>query len=329
MTRAPEPAPFPLPAAFPPTDTLFFPARLNASTAPLLLFLPGNPGLINYYLPFLRTLSTLHPGLTILGASHAGFTPAPHRLNTAWAWKWGPGPWGLKQQVEMKKELLTHTLEELGGGKRKVVLAAHSMGAWVAMEMVAGMRGGEVDIRGGLMLFPTVMDIAESPQGRLMAPVLRSAPMVKAAQAAAWGLGCLPVGVVEGVVRAVTGQPDEMAAVTRTLVTDPRIVGQALTLAAEEMEVIVEDRWEEEVWNVGAVMEEQEGKGEGGMVFVFGQQDRWVAEKTREEIMGLRKGGAKMLVEQRGLPHGFCIHHGEEMAEMCAVWLKEILGEEE
>ncbi|KAI5854716.1 hypothetical protein BZA05DRAFT_248111 [Tricharina praecox] len=333
-----EPTPFPLPASFPPTDTLYYPATHNASTAPLLLFLPGNPGLINYYRTFLSTLHTLHPHLTILGASHAGFTPTASstRHSASWAWTWGPGPFDLSMQVSLKRTLLSHAMSVLpacaDGSPRRVLLMAHSMGAYLSLELISSLQctpADELRIVGGIMLFPTVMHIARSPQGRAMAPFLRSKLVQAAAGWGAYAASWLPVGVVRGVVRGVTGQTREAAGVTAVLVADPSVLRQTIRLAAEEMEVIDQDRWGEEVWNAGGIGGAEAGKG--GMVFVFGQGDWWVAEKTREEILEMRGngkgGGARVVLEERGLPHGFCIHHGEVMAELCGSWLSDILGE--
>lgn len=67
-----------------------------------------------------------------------------------------------------------------GNGKGvKVILAGHSVGAFIAMEVLRtlGERrkkkdvkwlGQEAEIVGGVMLFPTVMDIAKSPSGRVL-----------------------------------------------------------------------------------------------------------------------------------------------------------------
>ncbi|KAF8537162.1 hypothetical protein BDD12DRAFT_848019 [Trichophaea hybrida] len=318
----PHSHPFPLPENFPPTDTLFFPATTNAVNAPLLFFLPGNPALINYYTPFLTHLSALNPHLTILGASHCGFSPTTLPvLHTSWAWKWGPQPWGLKKQVQMKKELLEHAISHLN--PRRVLVLAHSMGAFLALELLS-LIPPNTTIAGGIMLFPTVLDIAQSPRGRLMAPFLGSRLVRAVAKTLSYGLSFLPEKAVEGVIGVVTGQSQEAAKVTRGLVVTPHVVEQTLVLAAEEMEV----------WNAGGSLrlqekgEEGEGRRCGGMVFVFGKNDHWVAEKTRDMIMARWNGGAKMLIEERGLPHGFCIHHGEEMAELCVGWIGEILGNE-
>ena len=105
------------------------------------------------------------------------------------------------------------------------------------------------------------------------------------------------------------------------MLTDAGVLRQALALAAEEMDAIDGDdaRWGEHVWNAGA------HAGGGGMVYVFGQGDRWVAEATRDRIMA-RESGAKTVLLREGLPHGFCIHDSVEMAGLCGEWLQQILG---
>jgi len=163
--------------------------------------------MIGYYHAFLSHLSALFreraKGVSILGISHAGFycqdgddvgNPAEGRgvieeKAELWGytdWKSQPQPWTLQQQSKMKAELLGWIGEwyrrQSGGRKLKVFLAAHSMGAWVSMEMVRSLRSidrlvdrigeGEwgirstVDVLGGTLLFPSIVDIAKSKNGR-------------------------------------------------------------------------------------------------------------------------------------------------------------------
>lgn len=58
-----------------------------------------------------------------------------------------------------------------------MIIAGHSVGAFIAMEVLRilgeqrkkqGSRGG-IEVIGGIMLFPTIVDIAKSPSGRLLA----------------------------------------------------------------------------------------------------------------------------------------------------------------
>jgi pimeloyl-ACP methyl ester carboxylesterase len=319
---SPKPEQFPLPENFPPTETLYFPPITPTASSPLLFFLPGNPGLVNYYTSFLTQLSIAHPSLHILAASHAGFHPDEPQLHKGYSWKWGPQPWGLDAQVKMKTELLQFAVEKLGDKNRKVLLMAHSMGAYLSLEMITGLKKATEEgskILGGIMLFPTVLEIADSPQGRLLTPLLGSRIVRGAASWAAWGFSWCKEWQVEMLVKVLTGQDPEAAETTRQLVTTPHVVEQALVLAEEEMRRITTDRWEEEVWGC-----------EGRMVYVFGQKDHWVAEKTREGIMAKARGGGKYVLEETGLKHGFCVSQGERMAEVVKVkgWINDIIGEE-
>jgi len=179
----------------------------------LLLYIPGNPGMIGYYRTFLSRLSVLlregkrTKAVSILGISHAGFYAQGGReagnmvkgepgkgvgedRQKLWGytdWTSHPQPWTLQQQLKMKAELLNWIGEwyrrRSGGRKLKVLLAAHSLGAWVVMEMLKSLKSvdrlvdrlgeGEwgirctVDVLGGALLFPTVVDIAKSKNGRM------------------------------------------------------------------------------------------------------------------------------------------------------------------
>lgn len=181
--------PFPLPPSLPPTESLFYPAASPPSPEPptYLLFLPGNPGLIEYYRPFLSTLSTLlSRRINILGVSHAGF----HTHQTA-ARPDAPGYWTLSEQIAQKVQIVewlgrqgsgdaqqqTAGRETAGREPTRVIIAGHSVGAFIALEVLRAMceqrrerggRPGEIEIIGGVMLFPTIVDIAKSPNGRLL-----------------------------------------------------------------------------------------------------------------------------------------------------------------
>jgi hypothetical protein len=77
-------------------------------------------------------------------------------------------------------------------------------------------------------------------------------------------------------------------------------------MAADEMRTITTDKWTDDVW--GAATARQPITK---LVFYFGRNDHWVAEKTRDEIIALRGQtggkGPTMLVCEEGLPHAFCL----------------------
>lgn len=233
--------PFPLPPGLPPTDTLYYRAlTTSASTSDseretYILFLPGNPGLIEYYRRFLGTLAALLARrVHVLGVSHAGFYSQQTAAREVVEGEGGGGEgyWTLAEQVEHKVRIVEWIAgggatrreggdgEELEGGKElegegekkeegrkrrrpRVILMGHSVGAYIAMEtlrvlgerrekkrLVGGGGGGggegegdgesdgdggdEPEVFGGVMLFPTVVDIAKSPSGKILSVCIHS-----------------------------------------------------------------------------------------------------------------------------------------------------------
>jgi pimeloyl-ACP methyl ester carboxylesterase len=140
-----------------------------------VLFICGNPGLIGYYHAFLSLLSAhlagSHedgPSFQVYGRSLGGF-----ELSRSTA-----GCYDLEDQICFVMRDLDRLMREsqsattnAPNGRRKVVLVGHSVGTYIAMEVLRRHRetpasGTDFDIAGGVMLFPTVVDIAKSPAGR-------------------------------------------------------------------------------------------------------------------------------------------------------------------
>lgn len=73
-------------------------------------------------------------------------------------------------------------------------------------------------------------------------------------------------------------------------------------MAADEMRTITSDKWGDDVWGAAH-------KPVAQLFFYFGQNDHWVADQTRDEIIALRgrDGGPTMIVCEEGLPHAFCL----------------------
>ncbi|KAK4501209.1 hypothetical protein PRZ48_007016 [Zasmidium cellare] len=132
----------------------------------LIFFLPGNPGVVEYYRDFLSDLhknltnnnSATEPSarkdslqdrvssITTYGHSHAGFElrtgwPGPHDLTPPSCMSRGP-PFDLHQQIEGVKVRLTDAVRHYNDGvdgdaeQLKVVLVGHSVGSYMLMEVV-------------------------------------------------------------------------------------------------------------------------------------------------------------------------------------------------
>lgn len=164
-------------------DELTLLPSTSSSSAPhkrlLIFFICGNPGLIEYYHAFLlqvrQQLQSTGNGdnVTIYGASHNGFElhpKAPQSNSHA-------PPYSLQEVIEGVKRRLQSKTRELAGSNPeepiKVVLIGHSVGAYMLLEVLAWWQKQREEhaifnLLGGICLFPTVVDIAKSPRGKVL-----------------------------------------------------------------------------------------------------------------------------------------------------------------
>ncbi len=112
-----------------------------------------------------------------------------------------------------------------------------------------GIQQEDPDLIGGILLFPTIADIAKSPLGRVAKYVLRLLGFALVMGALARGLtSVLPRKALLKLVKTITKFPDYAAATTTSFVKSPIGVRQALHLAKDEMQTITRPKWENEVW---------------------------------------------------------------------------------
>ncbi|KAJ5737605.1 uncharacterized protein N7483_002730 [Penicillium malachiteum] len=348
-----------------------------------IFFISGNPGLIGYYHPFLSLLAqnlaekepesdknqSQSPNKTsfqINGCSLGGFeipsgsAKAEKRL------------YSLEDQirfVHQKLEALMHKTKSVSSSqesesdenesssrarRHKVILIGHSVGAYIAIEVLRRHRDGipslegipeaeskseleasrVFDIVGGVMLFPTVKDIAHSPSGQKLTTLLYFIPQLAllVGYFATILTALLPSTFLKFVIRSVMKNPPPHGLETTcTFLKSSGGVRQALHMAADEMRTITSDKWADDVWGVGHTSEPMTR-----LFFYFGRNDHWVAEKTRDEIIALRgqegdKGtgewlGPKMTVCEEGLPHAFCLLHSGIMAGKVANMIRDIMS---
>ncbi|CAD6577660.1 MAG: hypothetical protein TREMPRED_002002 [Tremellales sp. Tagirdzhanova-0007] len=174
------PIPIPIPSVFEhrtlnaqgKVELQYWPARQGFEGPPahFILFILGNPGLLNYYVPFLNHLHCLLPSThAILSASHIGHSPSL------------PAPsesLDLQVHLEAKSELVRAIRVTLGtwghGPRSRFALMGHSVGAWFLREVMKREPEGYIDA--GYMLFPTRGWLADTWNGRTLWPIFRRIP---------------------------------------------------------------------------------------------------------------------------------------------------------
>lgn len=142
----------------------------------LIFMITGNPGLISFYEPF---LFTLHYLLSSSSVSHSSrFHIYGHSLAGFGQTEGDIGEVGLKGQIEHTEELLFKQVRRWGTNQNdsllKVILIGHSVGAYILLELISRhqesveTKGKEdFDLIGGILLFPTITHLAQSPQGMM------------------------------------------------------------------------------------------------------------------------------------------------------------------
>lgn len=231
----------------------------------LIYFLPGNPGLIQYYQPFMSKLHTLLSTASstdsskfhICGHSLRGFESAQDGEEI----KTPNYPLGLEQQIKVQeKRLYDHIRSHRTrtGNSPKVILMGHSVGCYILLELIQRHRDKIVDegeedfdLIGGILLFPTITHIAKSPLGLvfgvrtfepLPGPQLNLASNQKLLQIPYFPViigtiaktlsSLVPESFLHRLVKLVTRFPEYAAITTTSFIKSPMGVRQALQVSS-------------------------------------------------------------------------------------------------
>ncbi|CAD6885570.1 unnamed protein product [Tilletia controversa] len=179
----------PLQTSYDGAQTLWYPAlRSTLKPKVVLIFICGNPGLASFYTKFLTTIhrhSSLKGRIEIFAVSHRGHALVSPVVvgGTNEAWSAEEASQGIRtslyDQVRHKVDILDSVrrvyprapaqTEGHNGASRsskdvKVVLVGHSIGAYIALEVLRARRR---DVDGIHLLFPTLSHIAQTPNAKI------------------------------------------------------------------------------------------------------------------------------------------------------------------
>lgn len=263
----------------------------------ILLFVPGNPGIISYYTSFFETLRKEVPGLDIISSNYVGFNVSDARKPSHSI--------ALPAQIAATIGQLDNLLKAAKSGKIPVYLAGHSVGAYICLQVL---KARSECIHRVYLLTPTINDIAESPQGRILTPLYRLPGFVTFVASLVWCVThVMPKSLLLAVIQKVTKLPREAALVTMEEVVRDNIIYTVLTLAQSEMELIrAPDR---AFWKVFAAR----------CSAYWAEDDHWVSLHHRAELLGIAEGMESYHCQSA--PHAFCIRHGDVVAAKVAEWI--------
>ena len=289
---------------------------------PVHLFLiTGNPGTVHFYLHFLSHLHRLSSGaLHIHSLSFAG-----HQSRATLERSVSSQPlYDLKEQTNIWAAYLIEWLErqkEADGGQPAVVLCGHSIGAWIALELMD--RLGSDRILHSLLLFPTLSQMSRTPAGRRLRltfaygrPVLVPLAGLLAALVPAVLLRFVARYVVlASHPRTTNNRRVELEDTAATVVElfSSHVVAQCLYLAHSELTTVMDER-----------PSHTQLMADGRATLVSGAADEWdpawLQHDRRQRISGLRE--VRM---EADVKHAFVVGSSKRVAEVVWQELQQVL----
>jgi len=274
----------------------------DASVLPrtVLLFIPGNPGLLDFYVPFLDAIYD-QTNVPIFAHAHLGLSSFiggdrsfPDTSSVT-----------LPTQIQAHLEFLDELLAAYGP-KTSVLLVGHSIGTWFIQEMLKA-RAAALRPVGAFMLFPTISEIGRSPSGKTLSPLFRPPwPRVLAY------LSLLVQHAPQWVLRLVLPSwPESQLQVLRRFLQAPAALYASLTMADDEMRTVLE-------LDVGFLREFSDK-----VWFYYAERDEWVGGQREVVLRALRgtPAEARVVHGNSDIPHGFTINHSAEVASQCVKWM--------
>ncbi|AAS53677.1 AFR306Cp [Eremothecium gossypii ATCC 10895] len=239
----------------------------------ILIFLPGNPGLINFYREFLRSIHEKNPTWEIVGISHTGMSAktGPEDLKRVYT---------LVEQVEHKVKAINDFVENRGN--LAVKLVGHSIGAYMAQKVVVH-PALRVNVEMVGLLTPTIIDIHRSPKGVQLTRISEWFPRfyeyvsIVDRVLLEW---LLPATWISWLARKIIGGSDECVLQSaEKLVKNPSYVRQALGMAQLEMHQ-VRNQWDFQEEFIKTCQERR-----SSLWLLFSGHDHWVHSDTMKDIV--------------------------------------------
>ncbi|CAG8590386.1 5258_t:CDS:2 [Ambispora leptoticha] len=261
----------------------------------------GNPGLIDYYIPFLTTIydEFRRGDIVIVGVSHLGHSHTLLNSNI------DPKFYTLQDQIEHKIKCFDKLREMFS--TRKFILCGHSIGAYICSEVLRARSSHGIEKV--YALFPTIQKISQTPNGRMLQFLFYERSRNLAGPFVQLFRSLFTPENFKYLIGFITWQSEPALSVTADKLLYGNIVKNALYMAETEMQEVQE-------------LDEQFYREHlPKYVFYFGKSDMWVPLDHYRDLLKRFPEGNVFLCED-GMPHAFVIGHSEKMGSKVAKWIK-------
>ncbi|AYU79621.1 Uncharacterized conserved protein (DUF2305)/Alpha/beta hydrolase family, putative [Leishmania donovani] len=263
--------------------------RLPSSHRKLLVFFPGNPGLVQFYEPLCAFLETNKFDVLVMGYAGHSLT----ELNEGRVFS-------LADQVDIAESFVATLMNKNAERKYNgnIYAAGHSVGGFVALQMVARYS----TIKKCFGLCPVMSHMRDSPNGRRL--------FYLSSTLAQWCLAMLAV-LLEllpyklRLLLITTSEPSLSLALAETLAHHLHrwCLTNSLYMAMTEFRMLLQP----DAALLRCVQER--------LILYYVKKDDWAPLSFAEEIGGVcPRLGACVIEEDAGVPHAWCLNHSETVA---------------
>ncbi|XP_063298190.1 lipid droplet-associated hydrolase [Pelobates fuscus] len=283
--------------------------KTSGESPPKLLFfiIPGNPGIVGYYRTFMESLYRgFNEKYPVWAISHAGHCSPPKGMDMTNDTEIDPieDIFGINGQIEHKLCFLKKNVPV----DTKLILIGHSIGCYIILEMME--RAIDLKILQSILLFPTIERMAQSPQGKIMTPLLCNLRYV--VYMPLYLLSFLPESVQASLIKFVLRgikSVDEFSVTASLNLFRVDCAANAMYMGGQEMMQVLE--------RDNTIIQKNLSK----IIFYYGANDNWCPVQYYEDIKKDFPEGNIWLC-QRGIRHAFVLDSSREMATMIIDWLK-------
>lgn len=291
-----------------PTSILHIKPKSSAQLSPLFIWIPGNPGIVQYYEEFLNLLHEKYDFLEILAVSHAGMAVEDPDLQ-----KHKATIYTLEDQIQHKVEIIN----QFSAKDRPLIIMGHSVGAYMAQHVILDEKLVGKVIKLGLIT-PTIVDIHRSQKGTQLTRAFywfKYLPGLTAWASDILFNRLLSDMFADRIISFVMGAKKDSAPVntSKSLLQHSEILRQALGLADLEMQQI------RGCWPFQKKLIDHCNSNNIETKFVFSGNDPWVSDATRDALIvfyreNYRDRNLEISVSA-DIAHSFIIEHSKYIVD--------------
>ncbi|KAL7070507.1 hypothetical protein ACQ4LE_010577 [Meloidogyne hapla] len=280
----------------------------------IFLCIPGNPGNDQFYQVFggflLRAfaLGSGYKHIKFFSIAHANHVPLPPGISENDEQR--NKRFNLDEQINIKMEFMDEYLHKIVGPKKsRIFLIGHSIGAYIALKLLPKLLNDGWNCVTCYCLFPTVEDMALTPNGIRMGPIVKFINRFDSIFKWIFALiNCvIPQRFKKWVVRKHLGElmADSTVEAGAELI-NPLVFRNIVHMTVHELE---------EVRNFDESLLAEPQKHY--VMFFYGREDGWVPVEFASRMMGrVPRGTFQVLIDPRSeYDHAFVLKNSRQMAE--------------